>query len=57
MRYWWSTEYNSGVFFFWKKEDEESAVKAMKRFHAKPFDFGQTSENSWRGGRKVEKDS
>jgi hypothetical protein len=53
MIYFWSSEYNSGIFFFWKGEKEDDVLKSMRKHHAKPFDFGQTSEGSWRGGRKA----
>jgi hypothetical protein len=53
MIYYWTAEINSGIFYFWKVENEKDLIKQAKEVHdEKPFMYGETTESSYKRGRK-----
>jgi hypothetical protein len=53
MKYYWSSIFNSGEFYYWKAEDEKTFMKlASKLYCGKLFDYGETVEKEYKRGRK-----
>jgi len=53
MKYYWSSIFNSGEFYYWTAEDEKTLLKlASKLYCGKIFDYGETVEKSYKRGRK-----
>ena len=53
MKYYWTSIYNTGEFYYWKVEDEKALMKlASKLYCGKIFDYGETSERTYQSGRK-----
>lgn len=53
MKYYWTSVYNTGEFYYWKAEDEKALMKlASKLYCGKMFDYGETIERTYQAGRK-----
>jgi hypothetical protein len=48
MKFFWTQEYNSGKFYYWKSQNEEGCREQALSVHGKtPFDVGETSETTY----------
>ncbi|MCK9154739.1 MAG: hypothetical protein M0P12_01345 [Paludibacteraceae bacterium] len=56
MKYFWSTVIGSGFFDFWEAINEDDVKKKIvKKYCGKVFDFGETTESSYRRFTKEER--